>query len=69
MRRLFGLAGTPEEIASCESSYTGKYLRKVLKNEGGFEKHLILLPVIVFYFAITEVTEALAIFYRARTGC
>ncbi len=24
-------AGTPEEIASCESSYTGKYLRKVLK--------------------------------------
>ena len=33
-------------------------MREVLK------KHLILLPVIVFfYFAITEVTEALAIFY------
>ncbi len=24
------IAGTPEEVARCESSYTGEYLRKVL---------------------------------------
>ena len=24
--------GTPEQVAACESSYTGKYLRKMLKN-------------------------------------
>ena len=25
------LAGTPEEIAKCEASYTGQYLKSVLK--------------------------------------
>ena len=24
-------AGTPEEIAACEGSYTGKYLKRLLK--------------------------------------
>ena len=23
--------GTPEEVAACEASYTGQYLRKILK--------------------------------------
>ena len=25
--------GTPEQVAACERSYTGQYLRKMLKNE------------------------------------
>ena len=25
--------GTPEEIAACEESYTGKYLKKILDRE------------------------------------
>ena len=25
--------GTPEEIAACPSSYTGRYLKKIIKNE------------------------------------
>ena len=25
------VSGTPEEVAACESSYTGKYLKKVLE--------------------------------------
>lgn len=27
--------GTPEEIASCENSYTGRYLKKMLEKDGG----------------------------------
>ena len=26
-------SGTPEEVAACEKSYTGKYLKKYLKNK------------------------------------
>ena len=27
-------AGTPEEVAKCEQSYTGRYLRDILTKEG-----------------------------------
>ena len=31
MERTVVVAGTPEEVADCEASYTGRYLKKVLE--------------------------------------
>jgi excinuclease ABC subunit A len=28
------VAGTPEDVAACEASYTGRYLRKIMAGRG-----------------------------------
>ena len=32
------VTGTPEEVAACEASFTGQYLKKVLEGETDHEK-------------------------------
>ena len=32
------VTGTPEEVAACEASFTGQYLKKVLEGETDYEK-------------------------------
>ena len=32
------VTGTPEEVAACEASFTGQYLKIVLEGESGHEK-------------------------------